>query len=302
METMNHYKAFGLMLQSECEFDELLPCDAGKVDIIIKKGKVPDISENIVINTPNVKIGKDNYWSNIENVAKFYVEHGRLIILEPYENASFEEMKLYIFGSCMGAALYQRRILPLHASAVNVGGKGILLTGEPGAGKSTIAAVIYRRGYKILTDDVTAVASDSPLESIMYPGYPGQKLWEDAIERIGIKEEKNSLNRITGNLDKYSIKSNLYYEYKPIPIRVITEIIPSETNDLRLEEIKGGDKLVVIMKNTYRKILVDAMDLREWYFRQCVAIAANVIVYRITRPQDQHLEQEIANLILETIS
>lgn len=299
---MKQYKAFGLIIETELYFDELCPCDAKKADIIIKKETVPKDLENLVIDTPGVKIGSDKYWSDIKNIAKFYVEKGELILFEPAENASFDEIKLYLFGSCIGAALYQRRILPLHGSCINVHGKGVLLTGEPGAGKSTVAAVLYQQGYKILTDDVTAVVIQEPGEPIAQPGYPSQKLWQDAIERIGITAEKNALNRISNDLYKYSVKSNANFEASPMPLKIMIELIPSDTESLRLDEVTGAGKLDVVLRNTYRKILVDAMDLRVWYFKQCLDIADRIIVYRIIRPKDKYLENEIARLILEKIS
>ena len=296
---MNKYKAFGLIIESELAFDELLPCDIEITDLVIKAGKVPETFEDIVINAPYLKISRDKYWSDIKDVAKFYVQKGELILLEPYEKASFEEIKLYVLGSCMGAVLYQRRILPLHGSCVIINGKGILLTGEPGVGKSTVAAVLYKKGYKILTDDVTAVVLDEHKVPMAYPSFPSQKLWEDAIERVGIKEEKKVLNRISKDLYKYSVKSDLHFEDNPIPIKVVIEIISLKVDSIHLEEIKSAQKLEVVLNNTYRKVLIEAMDLREWYFHQCVIIADKVVVYRITRPQDQYLENEMAGIILE---
>jgi hypothetical protein len=298
---MKRYKAFGLIIESELPFDELSPCDAEKADIAIAMGKVPEASENLILDTPNVKIGRDRYWSDIRDIAKFYVENGESILFEPARNASFEEIKLYVLGSCMGAALYQRRILPLHGSCVSVNGKGILLTGEPGAGKSTVAAVMYQKGYKILSDDVTAIVLPEPGIPVACPGYPSQKLWKDAIERLGVKEEKNVLNRISNDLYKYSVRNPAYFDDNSVPLKAIAEILPSDTACLRLEQIKGAGKLEAVLRNTYRRILAEAMELREWHFGQSLSVAEKAAVYRIIRPKDKYLENEIADLILEKV-
>lgn len=212
-----------------------------------------------------------------------------------------EEIKLYVLGSCIGAVLYQRRVVPLHGSGINVNGKGILLTGEPGAGKSTVAAVLYKRGYNILADDVTAIIFDALKEPLINPSYPYQKLWEDAIVRIGIMDEKKALYQISNGLYKFSVRSGADFDDNPIPIRTIFEIIPSDVENIIFEEVKGAGKFNVVMKNTYRKLLAEAMELREWHFSQCVNIANMIDVYRIVRPRDKHMENEIADLIMEKI-
>ncbi len=297
---MKKYSAFGLIIETELIFDELFPCPAGDTDIVIKKESVPDHLTDMTLQADGIQIGIDQYWSDIKEVAKFYVSYGTTILYEPYDNAADEEIKLYLLGSCMGAVLFQRRILPLHGSCVKVNGAGLLITGDPGAGKSTTAAVLYKKGYKIISDDVSAILS-SPGEVMVCPSYPSQKLWEDTIERVGIQGEKNVLHRISNHLYKYSVINGATYDETPVPLKTVLEIIPLDIDHLQLQEIKGGQKLELISKNTYRKIMVDAMDIREWHFKQCLEIAERVSVYRMLRPKHRYLENELANMILEKI-
>jgi hypothetical protein len=294
---MNMYKAFGLTIASEIVLDELLPYSSEKSDITIRQGSVPDAFEDMVVNKENRKIGRDKFILDIKGVSKFYVEKGSLIVLEQYENALFEEVKLYLLGSCMGALLYQRRVLPLHGSCINMDGRGIMLTGDSGAGKSTIASALLGRGCSIVTDDVAAMGGNESGDPIVYPGYPSQKLWEDAIERIGREEQKYSLIRVSNELNKYSVSSRHCFSENPVQLKAIFEIKPAEVDEIRIEEVPGVEKLDVILKNTYRRFLTRAMHIRDWHFSQCVEIAKKVEVFRIIRPQKVHLEQEIADRI-----
>ncbi len=308
---MNLYKAFGLIIETEEVLQELLPVPEyegkaeaykGKAEVFIRKGKLPERMEDLIVDTPNVKIGRASYYSDIKNIAEFYVEKGSVIIYEPHERASFETIKLYLLGSCMGAVLLQRRILPLHGSCLNIKGEGVLITGDSGAGKSTIAAALCKKGFRMLTDDVAAIVYQESRRPLVCPGYPSQKLWEDAIDRMDIRGEKLCLNRSSNELNKYSVGSLAYYEDNPLLLTRIIEIIPSEEEALRMEEVKGAHKLEVILRNTYRKPIIDAMGLREWYFRQCLLIAEQAGVYRILRPHNKHLEQDIAGLITVKIA
>ncbi len=298
---MNNYQAFGLTIESEFILEEFLPGSGGLPDLTITAGKIPKEIKNPVINTESVKISKNRFWMVVKGIGGFYVEKGRKIVVEPYEGSSFEEVKLYLFGSCIGAALFQKRILPLHGSCINVKGKGILLTGDSGAGKSTVSAVICKQGYTMLSDDVSVVITEEGKEPIVSPSFPYQKLWGDAIERVDIRNERKALNRISENIYKYAIQNDTHFEEEPVTLAVVIEIIPSLNEGLEITEITGGEKLDVILKNTYRKIMAEAMDLKEWHFRECIKIAEHVQVFRIHRAKYRHLEQEIAKLILEKI-
>ncbi len=51
----------------------------------------------------------------------------------------------------------------LHATAVSVGGKGILLLGPSGSGKSDLALRLIDRGATLISDDGVLVAPGDPL-------------------------------------------------------------------------------------------------------------------------------------------
>ena len=53
------------------------------------------------------------------------------------------------------------RLVPLHAAAVGLQGRGLLLMGDSGAGKSTIALHSVLQGLELLSEDAVFVQSDS---------------------------------------------------------------------------------------------------------------------------------------------
>ena len=295
------YKAFGLKIASEIVLDELMTCQCEEPELVITQGRVPDFQAENTGGKIRRKIEQDKFWLEISGVARYYVEKGEHIIVEPQNSIAMEEVKLYLLGSCMGVVLFQKRILPLHGSCIAIREQGLLLTGKSGAGKSTISTAICQKGYKLLTDDVAAVRVDETTDSIVCPGYPGQKLWEDAIERAGRWEEKKSLNRISENIAKYSVKSNAFFCDKEMPIRTIIEIVSGPVEQIEITEITSTDKLNLIMRNTYRPRFLREMGLSTWHFQKCVLVGNQVTAYQITRPQGQHLEDRIADIILEKL-
>jgi serine kinase of HPr protein (carbohydrate metabolism regulator) len=60
----------------------------------------------------------------------------------------------------------------VHATALSVGGKGVLLLGPPGSGKSDLALRLIDRGARLIADDRVHVAADGTLHPS--PGIAGQ--------------------------------------------------------------------------------------------------------------------------------
>lgn len=56
--------------------------------------------------------------------------------------------------------LHARRILGIHAGAVEVGGRAVVMSGASGRGKSTLTLGLLRRGAGWLTDELALVAPD----------------------------------------------------------------------------------------------------------------------------------------------
>jgi hypothetical protein len=67
------------------------------------------------------------------------------------------QVRNHVYGSGLSAHCYLHGLLPLHGSAVQVGEKAIIFTGDSGAGKSTLATAMVRQGYRLLSDDVCAL-------------------------------------------------------------------------------------------------------------------------------------------------
>lgn len=296
---MYTYKAFGLVIQSDIEINELIPHDSDSIDVHIKKGAVPSLPKNIMSCGKNKFLNSVQFFLDNNGIARYYVEKGNLIIFEPYEGSSIEEVKLYLLGSCFGAVLLQRRILPLHGSCVSIDGRGILITGKSGAGKSTIATALLNKGCKIITDDVAATSVNDNGKAFIYPSYPSQKLWEDALERSGRSGQKKTVIRISNDKNKFSMACNNFFDNNLTELTAVFEIIPSDMETVVMNEIVGFQKINILLHNTYRKVFLKSMDLKDWQFVTCVEIIKNIRVFRIFRPNNMHSEDKIADIVLK---
>ncbi len=171
---MYHYSAFSLNIDSEVELPEL-PRGSGVPDVAIRLGTVSRTE------TP-ARIDEERAFPR--NVGGFHIRGGREIVVDLLPHAEMGVVRTLLAGRFMGYLLRQRGCLPLHASAVAINGQAVLFLGESGAGKSTTAAAFYRRGHKVLADDVAAVRpANSGLE--LQPAWPGLRLLQNSLDAIG---------------------------------------------------------------------------------------------------------------------
>jgi hypothetical protein len=115
-------------------------------------------------------------------IGTFLVRDGREILVDPDPDAGDALLQLALLGPVLAALLQQRGDLVLHASAVEIDGAAVGFLGGRGAGKSTMAAALLRRGYPLLTDDILAVSLEDGSPRVL-PGFPQLKLWPDAVAR-----------------------------------------------------------------------------------------------------------------------
>lgn len=181
---MHHYTAFGLMIQSELLFKELLiqPCAVNdEYDVTINLGAVNPHGLNGVPPTNGVfyQVTPYELWLHIPNVARFLVMNGHQIIIEPLTNIHEKSIRLFVLGSCMGALLMQRNLFLLHGNAIKINDEQcVSFVGNSGVGKSTLSGAFFKRGYSILADDICVINSEN---SVM-PSFPRIKSCADAAQ------------------------------------------------------------------------------------------------------------------------
>ena len=94
-----------------------------------------------------------------------------------------EAWQRFLIGQVLPFAALVHGLEVLHASAVVLDGRAMALTGPSGAGKTSLALALCRRGAEFLTDDVLAV---EPLAHglVAHPGPPLLALRREDSDRI----------------------------------------------------------------------------------------------------------------------
>jgi hypothetical protein len=130
-------------------------------------------------------IPSDEYRFRVQHVGSYWIRAGREIVVTPTPDAGMREVRLFLLGTAWAALCYQRGLLPLHASAVQVGDHAVAFCGATGTGKSTLAAWLSERGYSLISDDRCRFDISPQGQALVYPSARRSKLWRDALEMFG---------------------------------------------------------------------------------------------------------------------
>jgi hypothetical protein len=140
----------------------------------------------------------------VPGIARYLVENGTTIGVEAAPDAARNAVELFLHGSARGFLIHQRGELALEAAAlVTPTGRAVAISGSSGTGKSTLAAELCRRGWSLISDDITRVTWTRG-RALAWPSHDAVKLWLDACERLQI--DVRPLSRTRTGIEKFYVK------------------------------------------------------------------------------------------------
>jgi hypothetical protein len=231
-------------------------------------------------------------------VGTFRITEGKLVEVDPRQSCTLSQLGVYIMGSCMGAVLHQRGLMPLHGSCVTDGAHAVLITGESGAGKSTLAAEFLSRGWKLLTDDVCAV-SDPEGAALIQPSYPSQKLWQDSLDHYGRPESDIHSLYFSEEREKFGVDVRRYFHSGTAPLSMIVQLIPTE-DPCSISQINAFTAIEQIMRNTYRLFMIPR-EYQQRHFQRCATLAGKIPMMLLTRQNGVQCADKLYTLISDRL-
>lgn len=310
-----HYAYAGLRVTSELPIPEWAafepPGSFADPDVVIALGGVPnpadgsslreaqpatqqspDWDDGIPSRNPpaaTAPITRDEFHLHIPETGDYYVHHGREILVTPAPNAGAREVRLFLLGSAWGALCYQRGILALHSSVVQVGDGAVAFCGPTGSGKSSVAARLVARGFPLVADDLCRF-DPSGEHARVYPASPRLKLWRDALDWMGWSAD--GLERDHFRLDKFHLLSGVSGatfqaadNSSALPLRAIYLL---EWGEIGLTRLTGVTALRLLVESgTYRGELLEPMGRLGEHWERCADLARRVPIFQFVRPNDR---------------
>lgn len=185
------YQAYGLTIRSSFRIPELGPAPANaEVDLQIEAGPLPTELAGAEVRTNWLDLDRQAAMLKVHEVARYLTTDGNRVVIDvdpllKREDDELEpDVRLYLLGTVLISAVYQRGWLPFHMSSVDTPVGACAFSGQSGDGKSTIAAWLYRRrGFPLLSDDVSLTRVEGD-QVRLFPGPRKLKLWEDTLAAI----------------------------------------------------------------------------------------------------------------------
>ena len=290
---------FGWRIQSEFPLPDLLPwCgDARPADIVVETGSVPVFNDGVVFG-PAIRIAADGRVRlAIPAVATYLVEGGARVVIQPAMAIDAPDIRVFLLGTVLAVLCFQRGLLPLHASAVELSGRAVLLAGNSGAGKSTLAASLARRGCRVVADDLCAFSS-ADSELLIQPAFPRLKLWADAARRLDIPTE--GLEQTRAELQKYHVPvDHAGFRATPLPPAHIVLLqrwdVPTP---MRVRTLRGIEAMRQRRHMVQRWRLGEALGYGGAIFTALSRLIAAIPLTEVTYGGDLPVAQDLADLVL----
>ena len=159
------YEISGVTVKSNIDFPQLNSVNNREADISfhlenkeLDENRVFDFIKNYKLSNGRVWLSIDKYKSSyifrFPNIADFLLSgEKQMIFCNPNSKISKNTVRHLFINHIVPLYLASKGHFVTHSSAVSINGKGVVFLGKSRAGKSTLASIFCKNGYKLITDD-----------------------------------------------------------------------------------------------------------------------------------------------------
>lgn len=254
------------------------------VALRITVGAVPASLPGEVATGLYMRVGTDGrILFDVPGIAGFLIETSDHIVVSPHAGADPDDIVTFFMGAVFGMLCHLKGRLPLHASAIDIDGRAVVIAGASGAGKSTLSAAAAVAGCRLLADDVTIVAAIDGAPWII-PGNSLQKLWQDSQEALQLPVGREL--RTLRDRPKYEHRAKAF-RTDPVPLAAVFHLCRAAgPGDAMLERQSSQDAFHTVWSNIYRDHAARTLGLARRLFLNSGWVAGAVPVYRLRRSDD----------------
>lgn len=213
---------------------------------------------------------------DVPDVAVFLVTRGRQIEYARAGDATSGAFQSFLLGRVLAAALYQRGLFPLHGSAVEIDGQVVILLGERGAGKSTLAAALMRAGHRLIADDVSVISPALTVAS----GVGRSKLWADSLDHFGVALD--GLTPVDLQEGKF-FWDGAEQGAQNGPVACLIELHEGVLGAQKLNHVEGFD---LCRRHSFEFDFVRAFGLEQVFMDWAGSLVPKVPAHRLSYPRD----------------
>lgn len=253
-----HYGvAFGLRWRSAFPLPVFAPAPEGPFDVSVERGHWPVVP--MPSDGPRVVIGEDR--------VRLVASEARIIDILATDRIAVSQAEAgplcaQFFGGAVGLLMALRGMAPLHASAVAIGGRAVLVCGAGGAGKSSFAATLIGRGGQLISDDLSVLTFDGEGRACVLPGRTTIRLFPELAWLLG--SEPGTAEMSDGG--KLRFHSRRVGGIAPIPIASLIHLDASDSpipralaTNLLIQQVYRRPAMARLPGTAARFAMIDAL-------------------------------------------
>ena len=239
--------------------------------------------QNPVYSVDNLQVSQRDFSMQVPGVGSYYVHDGREVEYSVEPGADPGWVKLYLNGQVLVALLHQRKIINFHASSFIYDGKGIMILGTSGSGKSSLTASFTLQGAGFLSDDITPVIfrDGAPL---IWPLYSNIRLRENTVEQLKISRSKISTGEVWTGKHFLQVAGS---DVKDFPLHTVLKIETGDCSIPEFHEDSPAQKFSLLRSEICSwEMLAGMPETEAEYLQQLLQIVRQVKFVRVVRPAD----------------
>ena len=241
---------------------------------------------------------------SVARVGRFRICEGGEVIVERDPRATEGELGVWLNGLVAVMLLGQQGCAALHASALKVSGVTLAVAGSGGAGKSTTALELARRGHSLLADDVLPVRrSDGGGGSEFFVEPFGRPfhLSAESFASVGMTVPAGA--RSSPKSEKLEVPL-APAPHSGLDAIVVLEVVPQPAegaHGVRTEPVAPVAAIALLTEHASASHLHRRL-WPEQLFRWSSGLASSVPVYRLARPGGRRTVREVGDAVEQLVA
>lgn len=261
----------------------------GAPDLVFSRGRIPEPEGQWFEIWPvpdgrawvrGIKV-PSGYVVRYEDRADFLVdpERGSIICDDDTDSGCPDEMMRHFLLDQVVPLMLSLDASVLHASSVIIDGAMAAFIGPGGAGKSTLAVALGRRGHPVGSDDGLLLASrDGEIFGI--PAYPGARLCADSANVVATVDRTTNASISA----KVRVRDGLPFFRGAAPLARIYVIDPRPSSNVAFHPLTPREAVMALVEQAYRLALDDRAALVR-QFDDLADAALRVGAWRLSFPR-----------------
>ena len=295
---MYYYKVYDLKVKSDLIFPQLITCEDGRDwDLEILSGIMP---EDITLKSEvrKYEFGMERSYL-INKTCCILVENGSRIIYTLKPEGLEKYLQTYLLGFGMSMVAIQRGMISIHCSALADDEGAVLIAGDSGAGKSTIATAFIESGYSLMADDMVLVETVNR-KVMAKPAFPYQKLCRNVVMEKGY--DLDELIYINEEKDKFLVPFKGEFITQPMPVKAFIYLTIINSEEVLTDEVKGLDKFNLCAETMFLSKLLGKERFAPHIGQKCLEASAVMPMYCVGRPDKKDTSKEVVAKVFEIVN